>query len=111
MKNYDKKKESSFLKNVDANNMYGSAMSQKLSKSCFNWIKDVSKIDEEFIKNYDNNSDIEFILEVDSEYPKKLHDLHSDLPCLSEKMEINKRKKLVCTLYNKNNYVVHIRNL
>ena len=40
------------------------------------------KIDEDFIKNYDENSYKEHILEVDVEYPKSLHDLHSDLPFL-----------------------------
>ena len=45
MKNYDKNKESSFLKYLDANNLYGWAMSQKLTKSNFKWVKDVSKID------------------------------------------------------------------
>ena len=55
-------------------------MSQKVSTSCFKWVKDVSKIDEEFIKNYDNDNDIGFILKVDIEYPKELRDLHSDFP-------------------------------
>ena len=54
---------------------------------------------------------IEDILEVDVEYPKKLHDWHSDLPFLPERMKINKFSKLVCCLYDKNNYVVHIRAL
>ena len=39
MKNYDKNKESSFLENLDANNLYGWAMSQKLSADCFKWKK------------------------------------------------------------------------
>ena len=111
MKNFNKNKESSFLKYFDANNLYGWEMSQKLPKSCFKCVRDVFKIDEEFIKNYDNNSDIGFVLEVDSEHSKKFHDLHSDLPCLPERMKINKFKKLVYTLYDKNNYAVHIRNL
>ena len=45
------------------------------------------------------------------EYPKNLHDLHSDLPFLPGRMKINKYSKLVCNLYDKNNYVVHIRSL
>ena len=111
MKNYNKKKESSFLLYSDVNNLYGWAMSEKLPVGSFMWVKDVSKIDEGFIKNYDNNSNIGFILEVDIEYPKKLHSLHSDLPFLPEKKNINKHKKLVCTIYDKKNYVFHIRNL
>ena len=52
-----------------------------------------------------------YIFEVDVKYPKKLHDLHSDLPFLPERMEINKCKKLVCNLYDKKKYVVHINSL
>ena len=71
----------------------------------------MSKIDEDFIKNYDEDGDIGYFLEVDIEYPGALHDLHSDLPFLTERMKINKCNKLVCNLYDKNNYVVHIRAL
>ena len=69
------------------------------------------KFNEDFIKNYDENSDKGYTLEVDLEYPKNLHDLHSDLPFLPERMKINKCSKLVCNLYDKNNYVVHIKAL
>ena len=48
------------------------------------------------------------MLTVDVEYPKNLHDLHSDLPFLPERMKMNKCSKLVCNLYDKNNYIVHI---
>ena len=61
MKNYDKNKESSFLIYLDANNLYGGVMSQKLLTSCFNWVKNVSKIDDEFFKNCDND-DIGYII-------------------------------------------------
>ena len=74
-------------------------------------MKDLSKIDEDFIKSYDENSDKGYILEVDVKYPKNLHDFHSDLPFLPERMKIDKCKKLVCNLYDKKNYVVHIRSL
>ena len=73
--------------------------------------KNMSKFTEEFIKNYDEDSHKGYILEVDVKYPKKLQDLHSDLPLLSERMKIDKCKKLVCNLYYKKNYVVHIRSL
>ena len=56
------------------------------------------KFDEKFIKNYDENSDEGYILEVDVEYPKNLHKLHSDLPFVLERMKINKCTKLVCTI-------------
>ena len=100
MKNYNINKESSFLIYSDVNNLYGWAMSQKLPLRSFMWVKDVSKIDEKFIKNYENDSNVGFIVEVDIEYPKTLHSLQSDLPILPEKKKINKHKKLVCTLYD-----------
>ena len=111
MKNYDKNKESSYIQYLDANNLYGWAMSQKLPKNGFKWINDVTEIDEKFIKNFDEDSDKGYILEVDVKYPKKLHDLHSDLPFLPKRMKIDKCKKLVCNLRNKKKYVVHIRSL
>ena len=69
------------------------------------------EFNEDFIKNYDEDSDKGYILEVDVKYPKNLHDLHSDLPFLPERMKIDKCGKLVCNLHDKNNYVVHIRSL
>ena len=101
MKDYNKDEEESFLEYLDANNLYGWAMSKPLPVDSFKWIEDLSKIDEDFIKNYDKDSDEGYILDVDVEYPKNLHDFHSDLPFLPERMKINKCKKLVCNLYNK----------
>ena len=72
-----------------------------MGKKCLNLMKTLKKYDEESDKGY--------ILEVDVEYPKNLHDLHCDLPFFPEIMKINKCSKLACNLYNKNNYVVHIR--
>ena len=69
------------------------------------------KFNEYFVKNYVENSDKGYIHEVDVEYPKNLHDLHSDLPFLLERMKINKSSKLVSNLPDKNSYVVHIRSL
>ena len=73
--------------------------------------EDQSKFYESFIKNYDKNNDKGYILEVDLEYPKKLYNLHSDLRFLPERKKIRKCNKLVCTLQDKENYVVHIRAL
>ena len=70
-------------------------MSQKLPVNDFKWIEDTSKINEEFIKNYDENNDKGYILEVDVKYPKRLQKLHSDLPFLAKRMKIDKCKKLV----------------
>ena len=86
-------------------------MSQKLPVNDFKWTEDTSKINEEFIKNYDENNDKGYILEVDVKYPKRLHKLHCDLPFLAKRMKIDKRKKLVCNLLNKKKYVVHINSL
>ena len=101
MKNYDKNEESSRIQYLDANNLYGWAMSQKLPLNGFKWVND--EINEEFIKNYDENSDKRYILEADVKYPRKLHNLHSDLPFLPKRMKIDKCKKLVCNLLNKKN--------
>ena len=76
-------------------------MSEPLPVDGFEWMKDLSKIDEDFKKNYDENSDKGYILEVNVEYPKNLHDLHSDLPFLPERMKTDKCNKLVCNQYDK----------
>ena len=95
MKNYDKNKESSYIQHLDANNLYGAAMSKKLPMKRFKWMDDISRIDEEFIKGYDENSNKGYVLEVDVNYPQELYDIHSDMPFLPERMVINKTKKLV----------------
>ena len=86
---------------LDANNLYGWVMSQKLPINSFKWVKNLSKFNESFIKNYDENSDKGYFLEVDVKYPKKLFNLHSDLPFLLERKQIKKCNKLVCTIQNK----------
>ena len=111
MKDHNKNIESSYIQYLDANNLYGWAISQKLPKNNFKWVEDTSIINEELIKNYNENSYKGYILEVDVKYPKELHDLHSDLPFLPKKMKIDKCKKLVCDLRNKKKYVVHIKSL
>ena len=75
------------------------------------WIKDTSQFNEDFIKNYNQESDKGYFLEVDVQYTEKLHELHNDLPFLPERMKIEKVEKLVANLHDKTEYVIHIRNL
>ena len=88
-------------------------MSKKLPVNGFRWLDsdEINEINEEFIKNYNENDKKGYIFEVDVKYPKELHDLHNDLPFLPERMEINKCKELVCNLYDKKKYVEHIKSL
>ena len=111
MKNYDKSIKSSYIEYLDANNLYGWAMSQKLPVDGFKWVEKLSKFNEKFIKSYNENGDKGYFLEVDVEYQKNLHKLHSGLPFLPERKKIRKCNKLVCTVQDKENYVVDIRAL
>ena len=63
-------------------------MLQKLPLNNFQWMKDTSQFKEDFIKNYNEESDERYFLEVDIQYLEKLHELHDDLPLLSERMNI-----------------------
>ena len=74
-------------------------------------MKNTSQFHEDFIKNYNEESDKEYFLEVDVQFLEKLHDLHNDLPFLPEKMNTEKVESLVANLHDKTEYVTHIRNL
>ena len=80
-------------------------MSQKVPVNGFKWVKKLSKFDECFIKNDDENSNKRYILEVHAEYPKNLFNLHKGLLFLAEKKKIGKCKKLVCNIHHKESYV------
>ena len=78
MKECDKNKEPSYIQYSDVNNLYGWAMSQELPVNNFEWIKDTSQFNEDFIKKYIEERDEGYFLEVHVHYPKKLHELHND---------------------------------
>ena len=111
MEGYDKNKKSSYIIYEDANSLYAYAMCQKLPVNSFEWIEDLSIIGTDFIKNYDEESNVGYFIEADIKYPKHLQVMHSDLPFLPERMSINGYEKLVCNLYDEKYYVDHIRSL
>ena len=106
--NYDKNIEASYLTYLDANNLSGWAVSLKLPVNGFEWVEELSKFDEPFIKSYDEDSNKGYSLEVDVEYPKHLFNLHSDLPFLTERNKIKKCNKLVHDIHDKKNYASHV---
>ena len=128
MKNYDPEAESGYIMYLDANNLYGWAMSQKLPSGNFRWIPCPEYIN---LDSYDENSAKGLILEVHLEYPPELHGLHNDYPLAPEKMTvkpemlsdysrkileregmtIGKVQKLIPNLMDKEKYVLHYRNL
>ena len=130
MKNYNDKIPSKYIMYLDANNLYGWAMSQNLPTGNFKWLtqKQIEKIN---LDKYTENSEKGLILEVDLEYPKELHDLHNDYPLGPEKIKVAKDMlsdyckkiadkfnissglvhKLIPTLNDKEKYILHYRNL
>ena len=93
---------------VEANNLYERAMSEKLPIDEFKWETDLSIFTSDFIKNYDSHSDKGYVFYVDIIYPKELHELHKDLPFLPDRMDVNKVNKLIASVHDKTNYVIHI---
>ena len=104
---FDPKSESSYLQYLDANNLYGWAMSQPLPTGGFKWV-DVNPNE---ISKLATRTDKSYVLEVNVSYPKELHNQHNDLPFMCERMEINGVEKLVPNLRDKKNYVIHIQAL
>ena len=73
--------------------------------------KKVSKFNEDFIKKFDENSNTRYFLEVDIDYLKELFNFHKDLPFLPERKKIDKVEKLICSIEDKERYVIHVRAL
>ena len=108
MKDFDPAEKSSFIVYLDANNLYGWAMSKPLPVGEFEWM------DEKELKNWERFVDEEgigCILEVDLEYPVELHDFHNDFPLAPEKMILGKVEKLTQNLRDKEKMVLHGKNL
>ena len=103
---YDKNKETNYLQYLDANNLYGWAMSQSLPTGEFKWIKCHKWDPTKLVKMLSAEKNYGYLLEVDVRYPKELHDLHVSFMC--SKMEINGVEKLVPNLYDKKKHVIHI---
>ena len=104
---FDPKSESSYLQYLDANNLYGWAMSQPLPTEGFKWV-DVNPNE---ISELATRTDKGYILEVDVSYPKDLYNSHNDLPLMCERMEINGVEQLVPNLRDKKSYIIHIQAL
>ena len=102
MEEYDPSLPSKHIIYLDANNLYGWAMSRKLPTHGFRWMSE---------KSLDNWENMPCILEVDLEYPHDLHDLHNDYPLAPERLEINGVCKLIPNLSDKKKYVVHYEAL
>ena len=111
MKNYNKNISSPYLQYLDTNNLYGWEMCKKLPVGNFRWAKNLSLYTEDFIKNYKDNSDNGYLLEVAVHYAKTLQHLHKDLPFLCERRKSSKSTKLITSLEDKGKYVVHISAL
>ena len=130
MKEYDEKAPSKYIMYLDANNLYGWAMSKYLPTGGFDWLTE-QQIEGLNLTKFKEDCKRGLILEVDLEYPKELHDLHNDYPLAAEKIKVTKdmlseysRKiaekfkistglvhKLIPTLRKKEKYVLHYRNL
>ena len=99
---FDSSQPSKFVPYLDANNLYGWAMMKPLPVGDFHWMTNAE---------LENWREFPCVLEVDLEYPEKLHELHNDYPLAPERLKINKVEKLIPTLLKKEKYVLHSQNL
>lgn len=110
-KKFNENKESTYIQYLDANNLYGDAMSKHLPYGGFKWEKPGYFNASNILKMKDNQKK-GYLFEVDLIYPKELHTKHNDLPyCPENIIDNQKLPKLFTTLYDKNNYVIHYSNL
>ena len=86
-------------------------MSQKLPANNFEWIKDTSQFNGDFMKSYNGEGAEGYFLEVEVQHLEILHEVHNYLPFLTERIKIEKVEKLVANFHDKNEYVIHIRDL
>ena len=104
---FNPNEDTTYLQYLDANNLYGWAMSQPFPTGGVKWID----VNPNAISELATRTDKGYVLEVDVSYPKELHNPHNDLPFMYERMEINGVEKLVTNLRDKKNYVIHIQAL
>ena len=104
---FDPNEDTTYQQYLDANNLYGWAMSQPLPTGGFRWVD----IEPNEISELATRTDKGYILEADVSYPAELHNPHNDLPFMFERMEINGVEKLVPSLRDKKGYIIHIRAL
>ena len=104
---YEPSHPTRYLQYLDANNLYGWAMSQPLPTGGFHYVD----VHPDEINELAAQSNGGYLLEVDAAYPRELHDYHNDLPFMCGCMEINRVKKLVPNLYYKKRFMIHIRAL
>lgn len=112
MREYDEKNESKYLVYLDANNLYGYSMMQHLPIDSFQWSQ--KKFDSDSIMQIASDSLTGYIFEVDLDYPQHLHDEHKGYPFCPESQTVpntKNDKKLLSTLHNKKNYVIHYKML
>ena len=106
MKNYDKNKESSYLKYWNVNTLYGLSTTQKLPVNNFEWIKDTFKSNEDFIKNITKKVMKDNFLKLMFNILKKLGEIRNKLQFLPGRMKIEKGRKLVANLHDKTEYLI-----
>ena len=116
MKNYDPNKPSKYIQYLDANNLYGWAMSQSLPVGGFRWMSNLSKekvleILEKTNSSMNDMGKTGYIFEVDLEYPKELWKSHNDYPLAPEKIKVGGVEKLISHFKPHKKYVIHYRNL